>query len=76
MNPTIAFENAADELTYALTLGPLPDGPEWEVIESGVEDDKAWTIIEIDGHRFTVTVEPEAQLSRYDIGHGIPGRNQ
>lgn len=73
----ITFENAADEVTYVLTHGPTPDMTGWEVIESGITDENtAWTVVEINGRRFTVTVEAEVDQGSYDIGHGIPGRVQ
>ena len=75
MNPHITFENASDEVTYALTHGPTPDVQDWDIIESGVDDElTAWSVIEINGRRYEIKVTAEDQPGSYDIGHGIPGR--
>jgi hypothetical protein len=74
----LAFENLADELVYVLTHGaPTSNFMQFEVIESGVEDENtAFAVIETpDGRRHEVKVTSESiHRDSYDIGHGIPGR--
>jgi len=49
--------NTADQLVEALTHGPLPEGPDWEIIESGYNDaNEAWAILKVDGVEFNLVV--------------------
>jgi len=72
------FENAADELVYALTHGnPTSNFTEFEIVESGVTDENtAFAVIETpDGRRHEVRVTSESIYgSTYNIESGIPGR--
>lgn len=47
----LAFENAADEVLLALTHGPTPGVQDWEILESGLNEDEtsAWARIQVRG---------------------------
>lgn len=54
----LTYENRADELLLALTLGPTPNLSDYEVRESTVHGDKALAILTVDGQDFLVEVTP------------------
>ena len=75
----IAFTNDADRLIEALTNGPTPAVQEFEVLESGLDaaESGAWARIQVGDQVFLIEAAPESALrSNYDIGYGIPGRNE
>ena len=52
------YGNVADEVVEALTHGPIPGGiQDWEILDSGYDDDQAWSVLLIDGKTFRLTVE-------------------
>ncbi len=57
---TLAHGNTADQLVASLTLGPIPEGLDWEVVESGYDDnDRAWARLRVGGAVYLVSIEPE-----------------
>jgi hypothetical protein len=54
----LTYGNPADELVLALTHGPIPGGIQnWEVLESGYDDESAWARVMVDGKVFLMKVE-------------------